>query len=419
VCYALLSDVVDWNASTESNTENISAWKTWDEQFERSRWFTRGWTLQELIAPSEVMFFNNSWITLCDKRGYAREIADITNIPDHILLTGDVFGSSIAQRMNWASKRETTRLEDMAYCLLGIFDVNMPLLYGEGEKSFQRLQEEIIKVASDDSIFAWRAKDSTYATWRSLFARSPSEFEHSKYTFPEETNSMEEPITMHTAISLSLNLIQSDAPQGVWDSGTEFIAILNCSDSLASWVKRNQVGIYLQKLGPNEFVRVRPNKIEYRGKEGTRTKISIKRRLDYNPWFALQPCFRIRGFVIKSTTSDGAIEATELKDHWDSQKDIFKFHENSICQGETQNATILMPIRDQRISLVVTYDPQKIYRRGFCTVYLKYKRDDVGIHDRSMIRVIDDEAFIVVNIDVHMYGKTWSIKAPSPMAEKS
>lgn len=68
--------------------------------------------------------------------------------------------NSIAQRMRWASRRKTSRPEDVAYCLLGIFSVNMPMLYGEGERAFRRLQEEIIKASDDHSIFAWRLPDS-------------------------------------------------------------------------------------------------------------------------------------------------------------------------------------------------------------------------------------------------------------------
>lgn len=126
VCYAYLSDV----------TNNGFA-----EEFSKTRWFQRSWTLQELIAPDKVIFFDSAWNELGSKKDHARLIHDITQIDEEVLtadtLTADTGPNSlhvycIAKRMAWASQRETTRIEDMAYCLLGIFNVNMPLLYGEG-----------------------------------------------------------------------------------------------------------------------------------------------------------------------------------------------------------------------------------------------------------------------------------------------
>src|SRR5271168_851945 len=99
-------------------------------------------------------------------------ISEITGIPTNILLGGDVEGASVAQRMSWASKRKTTRVEDLAYCLMGMFGINMPLLYGEGERAFIRLQEEIIKVSDDHSLFAWKS----FANHDGLLASSPAAF---------------------------------------------------------------------------------------------------------------------------------------------------------------------------------------------------------------------------------------------------
>jgi hypothetical protein len=116
----------------------------------------RGWTLQELIAPTVLVFLNREWQKIGTKSALASEITGVTGIPIHILRGGDVHSASIAQRMSWASKRKTTRTEDLAYCLMGIFDVNMPMLYGEDVKAFARLQEEIMKTSDDHTIFAWR-----------------------------------------------------------------------------------------------------------------------------------------------------------------------------------------------------------------------------------------------------------------------
>jgi len=87
---------------------------------------------------------------------------------------------SVALKMSWASKRETTRAEDMAYCLMGLFDINMPLLYGEGgAKAFRRLQEEVMRQTDDHSIFYWRDPTANRSTFRGLLARSPAEFRDS------------------------------------------------------------------------------------------------------------------------------------------------------------------------------------------------------------------------------------------------
>lgn len=121
----------------------------------RSRWITRGWTLQEPIAPRYVGFHEYKWQFAVTKSRGVDHITIVTSIPASVLLTANVSQSSFAQRMAWAFNRTTTRIEDTAYCLLGIFDVHMPLLYGEGSNAFRRLQEQIINTDPDDSILAW------------------------------------------------------------------------------------------------------------------------------------------------------------------------------------------------------------------------------------------------------------------------
>lgn len=121
----------------------------------RSKWFKRGWTLQELIAPEDVLFFDKDWTVLGGKKDLALLITDITKVDTYVLQTGNMDGICVAKKMSWAAKRETTRVEDRAYSLMGIFGVNMPTIYGEGEEAFIRLQEEIMKRTDDQSIFAW------------------------------------------------------------------------------------------------------------------------------------------------------------------------------------------------------------------------------------------------------------------------
>ena len=149
ICYAYLSDVPPQSPVGDSDHRKLG--------FCKSRWFTRGWTLQELLAPRRVVFFDSSWTQLGTKSSLSVTIGETTGIPHHIL-TGiaSLQTCSVAQRMSWASRRTTTRSEDMAYCLLGIFNVMIPLLYGEGlDRAFGRLQEAIMKKTADDSILAW------------------------------------------------------------------------------------------------------------------------------------------------------------------------------------------------------------------------------------------------------------------------
>lgn len=169
ICYAYLADV------SSSNPDWINA-------FQQSKWFTRGWTLQELVAPSDVHFYSKEWKFLGTRQGLSKYIAEITSIDPDLLCEGNpsiihgMLGSfSVARRMSWAAERRTTREEDMAYCLMGIFDINMPLLYGEGQRAFLRLQQEIVKVCNDQSILAWQ--DSLLSeTSTSLFAPHPGAF---------------------------------------------------------------------------------------------------------------------------------------------------------------------------------------------------------------------------------------------------
>jgi hypothetical protein len=94
--------------------------------FSKSRWFTRGWTLQELIAPSTVMFLGQKWQEIGTKSSLQLVTSEIISTPTNILLGGDLEGASVAQRMSWASTTESTRVEDLAYCLMGMFSINMP-----------------------------------------------------------------------------------------------------------------------------------------------------------------------------------------------------------------------------------------------------------------------------------------------------
>ncbi|EMT72167.1 Vegetative incompatibility protein HET-E-1 [Fusarium odoratissimum] len=163
ICYVYLADI-----SAASEISN-------------SRWFTRGWTLQELIAPSSMIFFDKHWRRLGTKTSLVQVLSQRTSIAEHILCDSEELETtSIAQRMSWAADRVTTRKEDGAYSLMGIFGINMPLLYGEGDKAFYRLQEEIMRVSDDHSLFAWKAISARGG----LLAPTPAAFKNSGDIIP-------------------------------------------------------------------------------------------------------------------------------------------------------------------------------------------------------------------------------------------
>ncbi|KAH6877076.1 putative ankyrin repeat-containing protein [Thelonectria olida] len=204
VCYTFLPDV--------SSLSELSG----------SRWFTRGWTLQELIAPSHMTFFDKDWSELGTKASLGQTISDCTGVPLGILSGKEHFETaSIAQRMSWAADRNTTKTEDRAYCLMGIFGINMPLLYGEGARAFIRLQEEIMRVSDDQSLFAWRHPSSGGG----LLAITPEAFKASGNIIPwNPLTPYNSPITVtNKGVHLELPFI------GLGQHGTG-LAILHCTE---------------------------------------------------------------------------------------------------------------------------------------------------------------------------------------------
>ncbi|PSN69639.1 HET-domain-containing protein [Corynespora cassiicola Philippines] len=163
ICYTYMADVPDAHAGR-------------GDAFGKSEWFTRGWTLQELIASTYVEFFAKNWEQIGTKFERYEEIADITSIDWRVLLhTKPKSDFTVAEKMSWAAHRMVTREEDESYSLMGLFDVNMPLIYGEGRrKAFGRLQEAIYNSTVDQSIFLFHY--SSAITEHSLLADSPTRF---------------------------------------------------------------------------------------------------------------------------------------------------------------------------------------------------------------------------------------------------
>ena len=235
VCFAFLNDVRcprmtdTWFCSeAEVATETLkanSALSVRSQRFANSRWFTRGWTLQELIAPNAIRFFNQAYNFVGFKYELAQTIMLRTGIDSAILQKrASISGISIAQRMSWAAGTKTSRVEDRAYSLLGIFDVNMPMIYGEGDKAFIRLQEEIIKASDDDSIFAWETLPRDAPHSGALLAGSPDAFSHAGDIV---VGGCAQPFEMtNGGLRIELPLRKAFTFDGVGE--TEFAMLLNC-----------------------------------------------------------------------------------------------------------------------------------------------------------------------------------------------
>ncbi|KIV86025.1 hypothetical protein PV11_01667 [Exophiala sideris] len=136
-CYAYLADVSAPNVNDKDQIRRM-----W-EAFQNSKWFRRGWTLQELLAPRSVEFFTQDEVLLGDKKILEQQIHQITGIPTSALHGGPLSDFSIDERLRWAANRVTKKKEDKAYCLLGIFDISMSLRYGEGDRAFVRLENKL------------------------------------------------------------------------------------------------------------------------------------------------------------------------------------------------------------------------------------------------------------------------------------
>ncbi|KAK3370577.1 heterokaryon incompatibility protein-domain-containing protein [Podospora didyma] len=184
VCYVYLSDV----DSSRSVTETRPNYDVLVKDIQQSRWFIRGWTLQELLAPYVVEFYDAKWRIVGTKKELCSAITAKTGIPEEVLLGGNacIRRRPGAERLSWASDRTTTRPEDLAYCLLGIMDVNMPMVYGEGgKKAFARLLDKYIRLNNDHSLLLW-VDAHPFAAYkyrgggRAALATQPSEFKRSQ-----------------------------------------------------------------------------------------------------------------------------------------------------------------------------------------------------------------------------------------------
>lgn len=227
ICYAYLQDVSDLPAPPIIDNSN---------------WFRRGWTLQELLAPLHVEFYTRSWTFIGTKAGLEPTVRKITDIDGRFLEDRTAIqNASIGTKFSWASRRKTTREEDIAYCLLGLVGIKMPMLYGEGSRAFYRLQLEILKQSNEHTIFAWDYPNGLL----SVLAPSPFHFinsgDYQPIRAPRSTETLTFAVT-NNGLKISLPVVEIDT--------TEIVAFLHCENH-----NGYNVGVRLSKLDNEQYHR--------------------------------------------------------------------------------------------------------------------------------------------------------------------
>ncbi|OSS43315.1 hypothetical protein B5807_12023 [Epicoccum nigrum] len=234
ICYAYLQDVGDLPAPPIIGASN---------------WFRRGWTLQELLAPLHVEFYTRSWSFIGTKAGLLSTVQRVTKIDESFLEDRTTIQhANIATKFGWASRRKTTREEDMAYCLLGLVGINMPMLYGEGQRAFYRLQLEILKQSNDHTIFAWEYpfQHAELRPSTAVLAPSPSYFFNSR-----GIQTIRDPRSIETlTFAVTNNGLRIRLPV-VKTNPNEFVAFLHCENH-----NGDNVGVRLSKLDKEQYHRL-------------------------------------------------------------------------------------------------------------------------------------------------------------------
>ncbi|KAL9584509.1 MAG: hypothetical protein Q9212_002073 [Teloschistes hypoglaucus] len=348
MCYVYLSDYTaenQWHPFSAKPLRRKTPFHLNSDLFAQSRWFSRGWTLQELLASYRIQFLDNTWQYFGDKTTLLGYISSATGIDELYLRDrASIASASVATRMSWASARVTTRIEDEAYCLMGLFDVNMPLLYGEGHKAFRRLQHEIARTCEDDSLFAWY----TSGLYSDILAPSPAAFGFCKDTYPLHQRPLGEADLERTPFSITsrglsvtaffltlpFDSIHGHSSLDPACAAREVVLLsLNCA------MRSPRFRILLIALSPDTFARFLPgdNMVHenyYRIAESHSKHRSIKRRTIYirgqqpnlfSAWRRLQddPCYvkllqdpTTCQITPPGTLSENRFEGSKLAIYW-------------------------------------------------------------------------------------------------------
>ncbi|KAF7944700.1 uncharacterized protein EAE97_005333 [Botrytis byssoidea] len=244
ICYAYLGDIENRPDSSKP------------AELKSSDWFTRGWTLQELLAPKKLAFFDRNWDLIGRKEDLQGELREITGILD----MNNRRNASIAQKMSWASRRSTTRVEDQAYSLLGLFDVNMASLYGEGKRAFMRLQLEIwlclmMNQYSHGEIQIVSKAFDTIQKWNPNSTRRP-------YLMTNKGLQLESPLATPFT-DCSCGYVRHLAHESsAYPSDTKLAPLQCCYEGNTNSGNPYVLAVYLIRNRGNEFSKIDPESIE-------------------------------------------------------------------------------------------------------------------------------------------------------------
>ncbi|KAF2968984.1 hypothetical protein GQX73_g4585 [Xylaria multiplex] len=375
VCFAYLSDLLP-----DPLDERIG---DFDQDLAKCVWFRRGWTLQELIAPKTLEFFDRDWNVRGTKAALTKTLHNITGVSIRVLENSDRLRETpTGTRMSWAADRQTKRVEDIAYCLLGIFDIYMPLIYGEGERAFTRLQEEIIKDKHDLSIFAWKAEPNGQR-FRGLLARSPSEFRlcrDAQLSFHLKTT---------TEYSITNRGIQLYTLLGTDDDGN-YLLPLGCSlkDEANRGSKKrdmsdekDSIGVYLKKAPNYGLVRAHPDKLyTYKGWTSSMISKHGSKRIHAPQDLTEYDCSAIDeqhhlSIRIGESSFPFEIKSTGPDDSWD------------------ENSRMFITMADQRFTGYCRLRVKPNHRSSFeCILVCGLMR--IPSIDKNSIRVNDDNLYV-------------------------
>ncbi|PMD49976.1 WD40 repeat-like protein [Hyaloscypha bicolor E] len=402
-CYAYLSDV-----RTNDHDQSNPSLQSWEPAFRNSRWFTRGWTLQELLAPSSVEFFCSKGNQLGDKRSLEQQIHHITGIAVQALEGTPLSEFSVNERMSWAKTRQTKREEDKAYSLLGIFEIYMPLIYGEGAASaFKRLYEEIGKNSSP-------RQDPT------LLDRLPYAVESPFNSYAKQY----EPICLpNTRVDLLKDIY-------IWATGQDERSIFwlnGLAGTGKSTVARTVARNFLNKnyLGASFFFSRGGGDVSHAGKFVTSIAVQLAISIP-----------TLRQYVSHAVTEHNDIVNRSLRDQWHKLVlgPLSKLDGNGCqslcvlvvdaldeCDNENDIRTILhllvevRSLEGVRLRVFLTSRPEIPIRHGFCQIPDKGYQDFV-LHNISP-SIIDHDITIFLEYNLKFIRSERSLDASWPGEE--
>jgi hypothetical protein len=297
-------------------------------------------------ASTGMEFFSRDWKCLGSKGGLGTTISKVTGIPKEYLEGVDLAKASISMRMSWAANRQATRAEDVAYSLLGIFDVNMPLLYGEGKnKASRRLQEEIIRISEDETLFAWENLDSNMdMSVADVLASDPKDFTEARDLVSFASDNPLVPHSMtHRGLRISLELFNIDQPPNYRLYPRQHVRPLRSSAMISSdqglvWASlqchvvhdyRNQVMVPLRHLVADVYSRDTSTSVAL--VPTTRPIVSLSGGVEKEIYIRnsrassiSESIQRKHGFIIRSVSEGLLIGGVQPKEAWEPRSNILQ-----------------------------------------------------------------------------------------------